>query len=82
MFLMLSVLTLLFSYSLAGVSHYFAYRTYEGKAITAYLYTTGIFVFFLGIFREKEKNGAGQVCFLRLLEVLRSVIRQFLSFRL
>lgn len=56
MFLMLSVLTLLFSYSLAGVSHYFAYRTYEGKAITAYLYTTGIFVFFLGIFREKEKK--------------------------
>lgn len=56
MFLALSVLALLFSYSLAGVSHYFAYRTYEGKAITSYLYTTGIFVFFLGIFREKEEK--------------------------
>lgn len=56
MFLGLSVLALLFSYSLAGVSHYFAYRTYEGKAITSYLYTTGIFVFFLGIFREKEEK--------------------------
>lgn len=56
MFLGMSVLALLFSYSLAGVSHYFAYRTYEGKAITSYLYTTGIFVFFLGIFREKEEK--------------------------
>ena len=56
MFLALSVLALLFSYSLAGVSHYFAYRTYEGKAITSYLYTTGIFVFFLGIFQEKEEK--------------------------
>lgn len=56
MFLTLSVLALLFSYSLAGVSHYFAYRTYEGKAITSYLYTTGIFVFFLGVFREKEEK--------------------------
>ena len=56
MFLGLSVLALLFSYSLAGVSHYFAYRTYEGKAVTSYLYTTGIFVFFLGVFREKEEK--------------------------
>lgn len=56
MFLALSVLALLFSYSIAGVSHYFAYRTYEGKAVTSYLYTTGIFVFFLGIFREKEEK--------------------------
>lgn len=56
MFLVLAVLALMFSYSIAGVSHYFAYRTYEGKAVTSYLYTTGIFVFFLGIFREKERE--------------------------
>lgn len=52
----ISLLVLLCSYSIAGVSHYFAYRTYEGKAVTSYLYMTAIFVYFLGIFREKEKE--------------------------
>ncbi len=55
-FCWISLLVLLFSYSIAGVSHYFAYRTYEGKAVTSYLYMAAIFVFFLGIFREKEKE--------------------------
>ena len=51
----LSMLVLLFSYSLSGVSHYFAYRTYEGKSITAYLYMAAVFLFFLAVYYEKDK---------------------------
>lgn len=54
-FVILADLVLLFSYSLGGVSQYFAYRTYEGKAIIAYLYMTVIFGFCLAIYR-KEKS--------------------------
>ena len=46
---------LLFSYSIAGVSHYFAYRTYEGKSICAFLYTTMIFVSMLAVYFRKEE---------------------------
>ena len=52
-FVILADLVLLFSYSLGGVSQYFAYRTYEGKAIIAYLYMTVIFGFCLAIYRKE-----------------------------
>lgn len=52
-FVILADLVLLFSYSLGGVSQYFAYRTYEGKAIIAYLYMTVIFGFCLSIYRKE-----------------------------
>lgn len=54
-FVILSVMTLLFSYSISGVSHYFAYRTYEGKSICSYLYMTAIFMFFLAVYGKKYK---------------------------
>ncbi|MBQ8305629.1 MAG: hypothetical protein IJX90_05355 [Blautia sp.] len=55
-FVLLSLLSLWFSFSIiAGVSHYFAYRTYEGKSITAYLCTAAIFVFAAAIV-EGEKT--------------------------
>ena len=58
MFVLLAFASLLFSYSLiGGVSHYFAYRTYEGKAITAYLCTAAIFVFAAAIVEQEEKWG-------------------------
>lgn len=47
-------LALLFSYSIGGVSHYFAYRTYEGKAIVCYLYMTMIFCFGLALYKKAE----------------------------
>lgn len=55
-FTLLAVLTLLFSYSISGVSHYFAYRTYEGKAICAYFYMTAIFMFYLSIYKRQDEN--------------------------
>lgn len=56
-FTFLATLCLLFSYSIAGVSHYFAYRTYEGKSICAYFYMTGILVFFCSIWKNKDDWG-------------------------
>lgn len=53
-FVLLAALVLVFSYSLGGVSQYFAYRTYEGKAVIAYLYMTLVFGFCLAIYRQKE----------------------------
>ncbi|MDO5390790.1 MAG: DUF6077 domain-containing protein [Eubacteriales bacterium] len=55
-FFILSNLTLLFSYSLSGVSHYFAYRTYEGKAITCFFYTTVIFCFCLQLYKDIDAH--------------------------
>lgn len=55
LFTVLSVMTLLFSFSISGVSHYFAYRTYEGKSICAYLYMTAIFMFFVAVYGKKDK---------------------------
>ena len=50
---LISLLVLWYSYSLTGVSHYFAYRTYEGKSVCAYLYPALVFVFFLLIALKK-----------------------------
>lgn len=44
---------LFFSFSISGVSHYFAYRTYEGKSICSFLYMTAVFVFFLDVYRNE-----------------------------
>lgn len=55
-FFILSNLTLLFSYSLSGVSHYFAYRTYEGKSITCFFYTTVIFCLCLQLYKNADAN--------------------------
>ena len=52
----LANIALLFSYSLSGVSHYFAYRTYEGKSVTAYQYTALILVFALAIYKDKKRE--------------------------
>lgn len=52
-FVLLTALVLVFSYSLGGVSQYFAYRTYEGKAVIAYLYMTLIFGFCVAVYRQK-----------------------------
>lgn len=48
-------LILFFSYGIANVSHYFAYRTYEGKSVVSYLYMSLIFCFCLALY--KEENG-------------------------
>ena len=56
LFVVLSNLALFFSYSLSGVSHYFVYRTYEGKAVISYQYTALIFIFVLAIYKEKKKE--------------------------
>lgn len=53
-FVILTDLVLLFSYSLGGVSQYFAYRTYEGKSVIAYLYMTVIAAFCLAVYKQKE----------------------------
>lgn len=72
LFVLLADLTLLFSYSISGVSQYFAYRTYEGKSVIAYFYTTMIFCCCLAIYKCEEKLwpwcglflcGAGGVAF-------------------
>lgn len=62
-FCLLTNLALLFSYSIGGVSHYFAYRTYEGKAIVSYLYMTMIFCFGLALYK-KEKGAWPWACLL------------------
>lgn len=71
-FVLLADLALLFSYSISGVSQYFAYRTYEGKSVIAYFYTTVIFCCCLAIYKYEEKLwpwcglllcGAGGVAF-------------------
>lgn len=72
LFVLLADLTLLFSYSISGVSQYFAYRTYEGKSVVSYFYTTVIFCCCLAIYKYEEKLwpwcgmflcGAGGVAF-------------------
>ncbi|MCR5160336.1 MAG: hypothetical protein K6C06_01080 [Lachnospiraceae bacterium] len=55
-FTWISILVLMFTYSIAGTSHYFAYRTYEGKAIVSYLLPVAVFVFALGVYYEKNKS--------------------------
>ena len=57
-FVILADLVLLFSYSLGGVSQYFAYRTYEGKAIIAYLYMTVIFWILSGNIQKGDESVA------------------------
>ena len=57
MFFLGSAAALAFSYSLSGISHYLAYRPYEGKSVTAYLLTTMIFLFFAAIFRGERLWG-------------------------
>ena len=64
MFALIAVLVLLFSYSIAGTSMYFAYRPYEGKAICSYLIPTAVFCYFLMIMREKEAEGGWAGAFL------------------
>ena len=64
LFTWFSLLALMFSYSLSGVSHYFAYRAYEGKAITAYLLMTAVFCSFLSVYREKEAGFGWRCLFL------------------
>lgn len=62
MFSWISVAVLMFSYSLAGTSHYFAYRTYEGKSICAYFYMPAVFAFFVSVYvnpvRKEKEAGA------------------------
>lgn len=53
-FVVLADMVLLFSYSIGGVSQYFAYRTYEGKAVIAYLYMTLIFGFCLAVYKKEK----------------------------
>ena len=50
----LTLTVLFFSFSIAGVSQYFAYRTYEGKSICSFLYMTAVFVFFLDVYRNEK----------------------------
>mgnify|MGYP000261403810 FL=1 len=57
-FVILADLVLLFSYSLGGVSQYFAYRTYEGKAIIAYLYMTVYFWILSGNIQKGDESVA------------------------
>ncbi len=59
-FQLLANLVLLNAYSIAGVSHYFAYRTYEGKAITSYLYMTIIFCFCLALYKKAADKDTQQ----------------------
>ena len=54
--MILSLLVLMFSYSLSGVSQYFAYRTYEGKSVCAFLYMAAVFLFFLAVYFEKDSG--------------------------
>ena len=49
----LSLLALWFSFSISGTSHYFAYRTYEGKSVTAFLLMPMIVVCYFALFQEK-----------------------------
>lgn len=47
-------LTMFFSYGIANVSHYFAYRTYEGKSIVSYFYMSLIFCFGLALYKKEK----------------------------
>lgn len=71
-FVLLADLSLLFSYSVSGVSQYFAYRTYEGKSVTCYMYTLLILLFCAAIYRGSREKwpwaglflcGAGGIAF-------------------
>ena len=73
-FVILADLVLLFSYSLGGVSQYFAYRTYEGKAIIAYLYMTVILDSVWQYTERRRVCGHGADCFCVEQVELRSVI--------
>lgn len=53
-FCLFANLILFFSYGIANVSHYFVYRTYEGKSITSYFYMSVIFCFALELYRKKN----------------------------
>lgn len=55
---LLANLILFYSFSLAGVSHYFAYRTYEGKSITSYQYTVLITLFAVSVYKQKKHEWA------------------------
>ena len=48
-----SLLTLWFSLSISGTSHYFAYRTYEGKSVCAFLLMPMLTVFFFALFQDR-----------------------------
>ncbi len=54
LFAFLAVLVLLNCYGLSNTSQYFAYRTYEGKAIASYLIPSLIFLFVLTIYHKTE----------------------------
>ncbi len=51
-FTWLSLLSLWFSFSISGTSHYFAYRTYEGKSVTAFLLMPMIVICYFSLFQE------------------------------
>jgi hypothetical protein len=59
LFCVFADLVLFYSYSISGVSHYFAYRTYEGKSIISYFYMTVIFMFCLTFYKKGKKEWAG-----------------------
>ena len=56
LFTWIAILVLMCTYSLAGTSHYFAYRTYEGKAIVSYLLPVAVFVYALAVYYQKDKG--------------------------
>ena len=56
LFTWISILVLMFTYSISGTSHYFAYRTYEGKAVVSYLLPVVVFVFALAVYYRKDRG--------------------------
>ena len=54
LFLFFANLALGYSYSIAGTSHYFFYRTYEGKAICSYFYPLVILGFCLRLYLDED----------------------------
>ncbi len=56
LFSITAVVILMMTFSTSGISQYFVFRTFEGKSVVAYLYTTAIFTFALCVFRGEEEN--------------------------
>lgn len=54
LYLFLVNLTLLMSYGISGVSHYFAYRAYEGKTICAIVFLPAIFLAFVRMLQSDD----------------------------
>lgn len=53
------IANLVLMYSSIGVSDYFAYRTYEGKAIVSYMYMLAVFYFGLLLYESKTDAWLG-----------------------